>query len=364
MTENPNLFTPFKLGDLQLKNRIVMSPMTRGRTPGGVPNSLNVEYYAERAAAGLIVAESTDISPGAAGFVDNPKIYDEEHVDGWKRVTDAVHSRGGTIFLQLWHCGHNSHPLMQPGGGRPFGPSAIPAKGSVITPRGRLPVGTPRALEITEVPALLEEYRHAAVCAKKAGFDGVEVHAGNGYLLDQFLRDSTNKRTDQYGGPPENRRRLLMEVVEAVFDVWDRSRVGVRLSPTNPSNYEIFDSNPTELYASVADGLRELNVGYLNVVEGTTSATQDPALFDYIALRKRFGGVYIANNRYTFERGNEAVGSGRADLVSFGRPFIANPDLVERFRRGAPLNEFDLSTKFAKGRVGYVDYPKLDQLGS
>ncbi len=337
-----------------------MSPMTRGRTPGGVPNDLNVQYYRDRAAAGLIVAESTYISPGAVGFTDNPCIYTEEHAEGWRRVTDAVHERGGVIFLQLWHCGHNSHRSMQPGNVLPFGPSAIPVKGSVITIHGRVPLEVPRELGVEEVPALLDEYRHAARTAMAAGFDGVEVHGGNGYLLDQFLRDSTNRRTDRYGGSIENRRRLLMEATTAVAEVWGPGRVGVRLSPTNPSVYDIFDSNPQALFESVVDGLNEIGVAYINVAEGATSATIDPTPFDYAKLRSRFFGAYIANNKYTFESGNEALRDGRADLVSFGRPFIANPDLVERFKVGAPLSEFDLSTKYAKGTLGYTDYPTMN----
>lgn len=358
--DRAQLFQPIQLGATLLKNRIVMSPMTRGRTPDSIPNDLNVQYYAERADAGLIVAESTYISPRAAGFIDNPGIYTDEQAAGWKRVTDAVHARRGRMALQLWHCGHNSHPLMQPGNILPFGPSALPAKGSVITTQGRLPLLTPRALEIDEIPELIEEYRHAARTAMQAGFDGVEVHAGNGYLLDQFLRDSTNWRTDAYGGAPENRRRLMLEVVEAVSAIWGPERVGVRLSPTNPAAYQIFDSNPQQLFDCVIDGLNEVGVTYINVVEGTTTNVRDPAMFDYRALRARFKGVYIANAGYTAESGAQAIANGDADMIGYGRPFIANPDLVERFRRGAPLNEFDLETKYAKGTLGYTDYPKLD----
>jgi len=355
--ETVELFRPIRLGPLTLKNRIVMSSMTRARSPGGTPNDLNVEYYSSRADAGLIFGESTAISAEGAGLVYCPYIFNEEHAAGWKRVTDAVHAKGGHMVMQLFHCGHNLHPSMHPRGEVPFGPSAIPAKGTIRTPEGRLPLSTPRELGIEEIPGVIEEYRRAATYAKKAGFDLVEVHSGNGYLLDQFLRDSTNKRTDAYGGPPENRRRFLLEAVDAVVGVWGRDRVGVRISPTNPTGYEIADSDPEKLFSCVVDGLEKIGIAFLDVVEGNTSEPVDEVHMDFGELRSRFSGVYIANNRHTYESGNAAIASGRADMISFGRPFIANPDLVRRFRLGVPLNPLNRANLYDLGASGYLDYP-------
>ncbi len=356
--ENVELFRPIKVGPLQLKNRIVMSPMTRARSPGGVPNDLNVEYYSSRAEAGLVFAESTAISAEGAGLVYCPYIFNAEHAAGWKRVTDAVHAKGGHMVLQLFHCGHNLHPSMHPRGEVPFGPSAIPAKGTIRTPEGRLPlVFTPRELKIEEIPSIVEEYRRAATFARQAGFDLVEVHSGNGYLLDQFLRDSTNKRTDAYGGSMENRRRFLLEVVEAVVGVWGRDRVGVRISPTNPTLYEIVDSDPEKLFCCVVEGLEQMGIAFLDVVEGDTGNLTDAQRIDFDKLRSRFSGVYIANNRHTYESGNAAIRSGHADMISFGRPFIANADLVHRFRHGLPLNQLNRSNLYDLGASGYLDYP-------
>lgn len=355
------LFRPVTLAGVTLRNRIVMSAMTRARSPGGIPDRLNAEYYAQRAAAGLIMGESTCISPTATGFWENnPGIYTDSHVEGWKRVTDAVHSLGGRMFLQLWHCGRNSHPSMQPGNALPVGPSATPPSPEIKYREGSLPPVTPRELQVSEIPGLIEQYRHAARCAMAAGFDGVEVHAGNGYLLDQFLRNSTNKRSDAYGGPPENRARLLFEVTEAVCGVWGQDKVGVRISPVNRAGYGMFDSDPQPLYNCVVDGLQAIGIGFLDVVEGETTDHFEAPPFDFGELRSRFKGAYIANNGYNFERGNEAIRSGHADLVSFGRPFIANPDLIERFRRNAPLNEMSMTSYTGTGTEGYTDYPTLE----
>ncbi len=334
--------------------------MTRSRTPGGVPNPLNIEYYTQRASAGLLFGESTAISPTGVGFPNNPNIFGEEHIIAWKAVTDAVHALGGHMFLQLWHCGRNSHPSLQPGNALPFGPSATPPSAEIRVRPGRPAPVTPRELEVSEIPALLEDYRQAAMRAMKAGFDAVEVHAGNGYLLDQFLRTSTNHRTDAYGGAPENRRRLLLEVVEAVAGVWGADRVGVRISPTNRAGYGMFDRDPQTLFNGVAVGLQSLGVGFVDVVEGETTDHPERTPFDFDELRSHFKGVYIANNRYTFDSGNDAIRRGHADLVAFGRPYIANPDLVERFRRGAPLNEMRPETYSGQGASGYTDYPGLD----
>lgn len=358
--EKSELFQPVSVAGVALKNRIVMSAMTRGRTPGGVQDDLNVEYYLQRSDAGLIMGESSSVSPYALGFSrNNPCIFTEEHAAGWKKVTDAVHARGARMFLQLWHCGRNSHPSMQPNGAMPFGPSATPPSAEIkIRPGGLEPV-TPRELQVDEIPALLDDYRNAARRAMEAGFDAVEVHAGNGYLLDQFLRDCTNQRTDAYGGPPANRARLLWEVTEAVCEVWGQDKVGVRISPVNRAGYGMRDSDPQPLYETVVDGLQALGIGFLDVVEGETTESADPPAFDFAALRARFKGTYLANNRYSFESANEAIRSGHADLVAFGRPFVANPDLVERLKRGAPLSEMRRESYTGVGRVGYTDYPTM-----
>lgn len=360
------LFQPGIAAGLPLKNRIVMSAMTRGRTPGGIQTDLNVEYYEQRTGAGLLIGESSSISPSALGFHgNNPRIYTEKHAAGWKKVTDAVHERGSHMFLQLWHCGRNSHPSMMPGGALPVGPSATPPSPEIKIRPGALPQVTPRQLQVEEVGALLDEYRNAARRALEAGFDAVEVHAGNGYLLDQFLRDCTNKRTDAYGGSPANRSRLLFEVVEAVCEVWGESRVGVRISPNNRAGYGMHDSNPRALYQCVVKGLQTIGIAFLDVVEGeTTQGEIAPVPFDFDELRSHFSGTYISNNGHTFDSATQAINRGHADLVSFGRPFIANPDLVQRLLVGAPLNEMRVETYTGKGRHGYTDYPTLDESGA
>ncbi len=355
------LFQPGSIAGAALKNRIVMSAMTRGRTPGGVQGDLNVEYYVQRSGAGLIMGESSSVSPYALGFShNNPRIYSEEHAAGWKKVTDAVHAQGTRMALQLWHCGRNSHPSMQPGNVMPFGPSATPPSSEIKIRPGGLPPVTPRELQVEEIPALLDDYRNAARRAMEAGFDAVEVHAGNGYLLDQFLRDCTNKRTDAYGGSPQNRARLLLEVTEAVCEIWGEDRVGVRISPVNRAGYGMHDSDPQPLFNCVVDGLQAIGIGFLDVVEGETTENAVPPPFDFDELRSRFQGTYIANNLYTFERGNAAIRSGHADLVAFGRPFVSNPDLVERFRLGAALSEMRRESYTGEGTVGYTDYPTLE----
>jgi N-ethylmaleimide reductase len=353
------LFEPIDVARVRLKNRIMMSPMTRSRTPDGVPNDINIEYYTQRASAGLIFGESTAISPTGIGFPNNPNIFNDDHVAGWRRVTDAVHALGGHMFLQLWHCGRNSQPHLQPGNGLPFGPSATPPSTEIKPRPGRLPPVTPRALEVGEIPALIGDYRNASKRAMAAGFDAVEIHAGNGYLLDQFLRNSTNHRTDAYGGTPENRRRLLLQVAEEVAEIWGADRVGVRLSPTNRAGYGMFDSDPQALFNCVVDGLQALGLGFIDVVEGETTDHPERTPFDYAVLRSRFKGVYMANNGYTLESGNAAIRDGHADMVAFGRPYIANPDLVERFRHGSTLNEMRRDTYNETGPIGYTDYPPL-----
>lgn len=363
LQEARHLFSPIEVAGLSAPNRIVMSPMTRSRTPGGVPNELNAQYYAQRASAGLVFAESTAVSPYGVGFINTPGIFTDEQAEGWARVTEAVHQRDGRIVLQLWHSGHYSHRTLMPGGVLPIGPSARPITGAVWTPEGRLPVETPRALELEDVPNLLEEYRCAAARAEKAGFDAVEIHAGNGYLIDQFLRDSTNHRTDEYGGSPGNRMRLLLEVVDTVASVWAKERIGVRLSPANPSVFGIKDSQPAVLFAAVVDALDAAGIGFLDMVEGGTGNSEAQCPIDYVALKKRFSGVYIANNDFTASRAEQAIANGQADMISFGRPFIANPDLVDRLRIGAPLNSVVTDTLNAPGALGYLDYPTLAEGG-
>lgn len=353
------LFLPIEFAGLTLPNRIVMSPMTRSRTPGSVPNPINAEYYAQRASAGLVFAESTAVSPYGVGFIDTPGIFTDEQTAGWATVTEAVHARGGRIVLQLWHSGHYSHRTLLPGGVLPIGPSARPLSGTVRTAEGRVDVETPRALELEDVPQVVEEYRAAAERALAANFDAVEIHAGNGYLIDQFLRDSTNHRTDDYGGSPANRMRLMLEVVETVASVWGMQRTGVRLSPTNPSVFGITDSKPEVLFPQVVDALAEAGIGFLDIVEGGTGTASAQCPFDYLALRKRFLGLYIANANFTQESAERAIADGQADMISFGRSFIANPDLVERFRSGAALNAIDMDTLYGSGAEGYIDYPAL-----
>lgn len=356
-----DLFTPVRLGRTQLANRIVMAPLTRNRAamPGNLPQDINVTYYAQRASAGLIITEATPISPMAHGYPALPGIYSAEQVQGWNKVVDAVHAKGGKIYMQLWHVGRISHPSLLPGNALPVAPSAIRPAGQAFTYDGLQDYVTPRALETDEIPGIIEDYRTAAANALAAGFDGVEVHAANGYLLDQFLRDGTNQRGDQYGGSIANRTRLLLEVVVAVSKVWGADRVGVRLSPVNPFN-DMRDSNPQALFNHVAEALGPFGLAYLHVVEGDTSGAA-PEPFDFAELRRAWRGNYIANGGYDLARGNAAVASGHADAVAYGVPFIANPDLVERFRLQAPLNEADQGTFYGGAEQGYIDYPTLSQ---
>jgi N-ethylmaleimide reductase len=352
------LLEPYRLGPYLLKNRVVMSPMTRSRSPGEVPNSLNAEYYAQRANAGLIVVESTAISAQGLGWIDSPGIYTGDQIRGWRLVTDAVHAHGGRIFVQLWHTGRCSHVSVQPGGQSPVAPSVVPSKGRSRTSLGRLEHSTPRAIALNEISGIVEQYRQAAANALKAGFDGVEVHAGNGYLLDQFLRDCTNRRTDAYGGSPQNRARLMWEVIRAVAGVCGRERVGVRISPTN-THHDMRDSDPESLFFTAVSGLNDIGPVYLHVVEGATPPGAPQFAFDYRKLRSLFAGTYIANHGYTLERADDALRDGHADMFAFGRLYIANPDLVERFRTGAPFNNLDTNTLYDGGARGYTDYPFL-----
>ena len=353
-----DLFTPIKLGRTELRNRIVMAPLTRNRAgEGNVPTPLNVEYYAQRASAGLIITEATPISDMGHGYPATPGVHTQEQVAGWKKVVEAVHARGGKIYLQLWHVGRISHPSLLPNNQLPVAPSALKPAGQAFTYSGLQDFVTPRALETGEIPAIIEDYRKAAQNAQAAGFDGVEVHAANGYLLDQFLRDGTNQRTDQYGGSIANRARFLLKVVSVVSEVWGADRVGVRISPINPFN-DIRDSNPQALFNHVAESLSAYGLAYLHVVE-IGMADQEPQPFDFEELRGKFQGNYMANGAYDKARGNAAIASGRADCVAYGVPFIANPDLVKRYQVDASLNQADQSTFYGGTDKGYTDYPAL-----
>ena len=353
-----DLFSPVKLGGIALNNRIVMAPLTRNRAgEGGVPQEINVKYYEQRASAGLIITEATPISPMGHGYPLLPGIYTDAQIAGWKKVTDAVHAKGGKIVIQLWHVGRISHPSLL-NGETPVAPSAIKPAGKAFTFQGLVDYVTPRALDVSELPGIVADYVQAAKNALKAGFDGVEVHSANGYLLDQFLRDGSNQRTDQYGGSFENRARLLMQVTKAVVDAIGADKVGLRLSPVNPFN-DMKDSNPQALFNYVTEQLNQFNLAYLHVVEGGIhgGGVADP--FDFVAMRKLCKLSYIANLSYDKARGNEAIASGHADAVAYGVPFIANPDLVERLRKDAPLNEADSSTFYGGTEKGYTDYPTL-----
>ncbi|MDP2153040.1 MAG: alkene reductase [Methylotenera sp.] len=355
-----DLFSPATLGSMQLSNRIVMAPLTRNRAgEHGVPQPLNVTYYEQRATAGLIVTEATPISAMAHGYPALPGIYTDAQVAGWKKITDAVHAKGGKIVIQLWHVGRISHPTLLPDGALPVAPSAIKPAGKAFTYQGLVDYVEPRALDTHELSGIVTDYVHATKSALAAGFDGVEIHAANGYLLDQFLRDGTNKRTDQYGGSFENRARLLLEVTKAVVAVAGSDKVGVRLSPVNPFN-DMKDSNPQALFNYVTESLNQFNLAYLHVVEGGIHGGGIADPFDFDALRKLFKGPYMANLAYDKARGNTVIASGHADVVAYGVPFIANPDLVERFRTDAPLNDADSSSFYGGTEKGYTDYPFIE----
>lgn len=348
---------PLDLGGLTLPNRIVMAPLTRNRAgQGNVPTAMNALYYAQRASAGLLITEASQVSAQGVGYPATPGIHDDAQLAGWRKVTEAVHAAGGRIFVQLWHVGRISHPSLQPGGELPVAPSAICPTGEAVTYDGMQPFVTPRALDLAEIPGIVADYAGAAERAREAGFDGVEIHAANGYLLDQFLRDGTNHRSDLYGGSLDNRLRLLDEVVSAVKAVWPAGRIGVRLSPENSFN-DISDSDAQHTFNAVADRLREQQIGYLHVLEG--DMLNEEQTLDYPEIKRRFGGLYMANNGYTQARAEQALERGDADLVAFGRPFIANPDLPKRFALGAALNEPDAETFYGGDERGYTDYPTL-----
>lgn len=350
-----DLFTPLQLGDFEIRNRIVMAPMTRNRATDTIPQAIMATYYRQRASAGLIISEASQVSEQGVGYPDTPGIHSAQQVEAWKPITEAVHDEGGRIYLQLWHVGRVSHPSLQPDGQQPVAPSAIRPDGQAFTRSGQQPFQTPRALESDEIPGIVDQFVSGAKNAIEAGFDGVEIHGANGYLLDQFLRSGSNQRDDRYGGSEENRARLLLEITDAVCAVAGAGRTSVRLSPGNTFN-DMHDDEPTETFGYVARELGKRGIAFLHVVEGD----EDLDDFDYDALKDAFGGVYMANDGYDPDDAGRSIENGRADLVSFGKLFISNPDLPIRLRRGARLACADSDTFYGGGIGGYVDYPTME----
>lgn len=363
------LFEPTTAGSLRLSNRIVMAPLTRNRAPGAVPTPLMATYYAQRASAGLLITEATAISHQGQGYADVPGLYAPEQIDGWKRVTQAVHDAGGKIVVQLWHVGRVSHTELQPDGGAPVAPSAIRAKTKTVLIKDGVPTfvetSEPRALTLAELPGIVDDYRRAALAAIEAGFDGVEIHAANGYLLDQFLKTGSNQRTDAYGGSIENRARLLLEVTQAVVSAVGGERTGIRLSPVTPAN-DALDADPQPLFELVMRQLAGMGLAYVHFIEGATGGPReiDDRPFDYADLQKTYRtaggrGAWMVNNGYDLTLAEKSLNEG-ADLVAFGKLFIANPDLVERLKKRGPFNEPDRNTFYGGGEKGYTDYPALN----
>jgi N-ethylmaleimide reductase len=351
------LLTPFDVGNTRLRNRMVMAPMTRSRAwAGGVPSPLAATYYAQRATAGLIITEATQVAPQGVGYLGTPGIHTQAQEDGWRTVTDAVHAHGGRIALQLWHVGRISHPSFQPAHGLPVAPSAIRPEGELTTPNGKQPFVTPRALDISEIPVIVDQFAAGARRAKRAGFDAVEIHGANGYLVDQFLRDGSNRRTDQYGGSAANRARFLVEVTKAVVDVWGPARVGVRLSPTGAYN-SMSDTDPETTFATAAAALKPLALGWLHLY---AAGAVDPATLEHRVvrrLRRELDAPLMLNGGLDREAAEQALHTGLADLASFGVPYLANPDLAERFALDLPLNTPDRATFYGGAERGYTDYP-------
>ncbi len=357
------LFTPFTAGKLELANRIVMAPLTRNRARAedDTPYDIHVEYYTQRAGAGLIITEATQITPEGKGYAWTPGIHSQAQVEGWKRVTDSVHAAGGTIVMQLWHVGRVSHTSLQEDGKAPVAPSAIAAGVQTFDGSGMVDTSVPRVLEIDEIPRLLEEFRHAAENAKAAGFDGVELHAANGYLLDQFMKDGPNKRDDAYGGSYENRSKLTFEVLDTILGVWEPGRVGIRISPFSGANGAT-DSDPAKLAEHVIGSLAGYGLAYLHMIEGQTGGPRAwPNETNLDDLKKTFGGAWMGNNGYDRDLAIRNVDEGHADLIAFGVPYIANPDLAQRLKIDAPLNKADPSTFYGGGVEGYTDYPFLSE---
>ncbi len=359
----PSLFDPVQFGNIALANRVVMAPLTRDRAdPERVPTALMAEYYRQRASAGLLISEATQVSPMGQGYADTPGIYNAAQVAGWRVVTDAVHAAGGRIVCQLWHVGRISHSSVLPAGEVPVSSTATPSGSRTLV---RQPDGTlgmadctpPRALRTDELPGVVDSYRHAARCAIEAGFDGVEIHSANGYLLEQFIRDTINDRTDAYGGSIEGRTRLVREVMSAVAAEIGAGRTGIRLSPVTPANGAGADSTVQATYGAIAAHARSLGLAFIEVVEGATGGARDIAPFDYAALKAEFGGAWIVNNGYTRQMALDVVASGGADAVAFGRPYIGNPDLVQRLREDQPWAAYNRANCYGGGAEGYTDYP-------
>src|SRR5271165_1258318 len=330
MSTPTKLFESYKLGPITLPNRVVMAPLTRNRAVAGlVPNPLAIEYYGQRASAGLLITEASQVSQQGQGYQDTPGIYSKEQVAGWRKVTDRVHERGGRIFIQIWHVGRVSHTSLQPNNGAPVAPSAIRAKGKTFVNGTFTEISEPRALALEEIPGIIEDFKRGTANALAAGFDGVEIHGANGYLLDQFAKDGTNKRSDAYGGGIENRAKLMLEVAKVVAAEAGADRTGIRISPVTPAN-DVSDSGPQPLFDHIVDHLNALRLVYIHVIEGATGGPRDVAPFDYRSLRNRFKGAYIANNGYDFDLANKVLSANEADLIAFGKWFISNSDLVER----------------------------------
>jgi N-ethylmaleimide reductase len=356
MSTPTKLFEPYKLGPITLSNRLVMAPLTRNRAvpPGMVPSPLAIDYYGQRASAGLLVTEASQVSQQGQGYQDTPGIYSKEQIAGWRKVTDRVHAKGGHIFLQLWHVGRISHTSLQPTNGAPVAPSAITAKTKTFVNGTVADVSEPRALELSEIPGIIDAFRKGAATAIAAGFDGVEIHGANGYLLDQFAKDGSNKRTDAYGGGLENRARLMLEVTDAVVSVWGAGRVGVHLAPRADA-HDMGDSNLLATFGYVARELGKRKIAFLCARESTKA----PRLG--LDLKAAFGGVYVANEGFTREGAEAVIAAGEADAVAFGKLFLANPDLPRRFALGRPLNAWNADTFYSDGPIGYTDYPPLEE---
>ncbi len=357
------LFDPITIGAVQCANRVLMAPLTRCRALpfSDAPHALNARYYTQRATAGLIISEATQVMPEGKGYPGTPGIYSPEQQAGWKLVTDAVHAANGKIFAQLWHVGAISHPDLQPGNVLPVAPSAINPGGTIYTQHGKRERVTPRALQTEEIPVIIAAYKHSAALAKRAGFDGVEIHSANGYLLEQFIRDSSNHRTDQYGGSITNRLRLTLDIVDAAISVWGADRVGIRLSPVSPANGCKPDSTSQATYGKLVEELAARKIAYLHFIEGVTGGERKLEGFDFAQARRSFRGTYIANNKYTRQMAVDAVSNGSADAIAFGVPFIANPDLPRRLQLNASLNTANPKTFYTPGSEGYTDYSTLEQ---
>ncbi len=351
------LFEPLKVGEIEVQNRIAMAPLTRNRATAGTdaPNDLMVEYYRQRASAGLIVTEGSQISQQGQGYIWTPGIYTPEQVEGWAKVTEAVHKEGGKIVIQIWHVGRVSHTSLQPDNKPPVAPSAIRSNSKTYIEGGFTETSEPTALTIEQIGEILQDYRKATRNAREAGFDGIEIHGANGYLIDQFLKSESNHRSDSYGGDLDGRIHFALDVVDVVTAEWSPGRIGIRLSPVSPAN-GISDDNPQPVFNHLVDELNKRELAFIHVVEGATGGPRDIAPFDYSALRNGFSGVYIANNGYSRDMAIETIASNRADMIAFGRDFIANPDFVERLRIGAPLNELHRETLYGGGVQGYTDY--------